>query len=349
MNGYFKKYFFFLLITLSACHDPEMQPDDSLPRYEQGFYIINEGAFMHANASLSYVGKNAVLTKEIYKKANGQALGDIVQDVRLHDGKAFIVVNASNKIVVAGAQTLQHIQNITSEYIKNPRYIRFFGAKAYVSNWGIGADASDDTVLVLDSNSYEVIKRIPVGFVPNFMRIKGHKLYVALQGWYPDINNQVAVIDMETDSLITNITVGDYPGFMELVGNSLYVMCSGGAKTDAAHLAVIDTQTDSSIKMWSLPEGALPYLAQKDGVLYYASGHAIFRWNTQDEVLPENPVIEINDAYIYGMKIVDNALYINAYKDYTGWSDLYVYNLTDNDLTYKIADTGLFSNAILFN
>ena len=340
---------FFLLLGLNACHEPEIQNEDTLHSYEQGFFITSEGLFTHANASLSYVDKNGTLTKEIFKKANKQPLGDIAQDMCLYDGKVFIVVNASHKIVVADAHTLQHIQNIESEDIKNPRYIRIYNEKAYVSNWGVGQDASDDAVLVLDVNTYKLIKRIPVGFVPNFMRIAGHKLYVALQGWSPDINNQITVIDMETDQVLNTITVGDYPGFMELIHTKLYVMCSGKAKSTSANIAVIDTQTDNLEKMWTLSGEVLPYLAKKDRVLYYASGNDIYCWDTGDENLPDNSVIHIDDDHIYGMKVVENYLYINTYKDYTGLSNLYVYDTANNRLAYKIDDTGLFSNSVVFN
>ncbi len=70
--------------------------------YDNGVFILNEGNFFSANASLSYVSNDlATFQNDIFKIVNSPAtLGDVAQSMRFGGDKAFIVVNNSNEVEV---------------------------------------------------------------------------------------------------------------------------------------------------------------------------------------------------------------------------------------------------------
>lgn len=96
--------------------------------------------------------------------------------------------------------------------ILNAWAVRFHptGTRAYVS----GPTGSGDVVSVIDTSTYTVIAKIPVGFSPRSMIVtpSGRHLFVANYG-----GDTITQIDTATNKVVRNITVGKKPhGFQVL-------------------------------------------------------------------------------------------------------------------------------------
>jgi hypothetical protein len=99
----------------------------------QRLIIGNEGSFGTNTASVSIINldKNTVANK-VYKSANGQDLGDVLQSVTKINSCYYLVINNSNKIIVVDSN-FNHIKSITS--LQSPRYIlKVSESQAYVSS-----------------------------------------------------------------------------------------------------------------------------------------------------------------------------------------------------------------------
>ena len=103
-----RKIFFLLnacvfLVSLLVSCKKETPPDDNDIDIttSHGVFIVNEGNFQWSNASITYYNfSNNDYKEDIFKDVNNRPLGDVAQSVCIYNGKAYIVVNNSNKIEI---------------------------------------------------------------------------------------------------------------------------------------------------------------------------------------------------------------------------------------------------------
>jgi hypothetical protein len=341
------RIFTLLLLTatlLSSCTEPEaiIEPKGD---YENGFFVLNEGNFNSGNASLTFISDDyQTIEQEVFKGVNGLGLGDVAQSVFTHEDKAYIIVNNSNKIEVVNRYTMKKITTITGSEINNPRYMVAYNNKAYVSNWGVGEDPDDDSLVVIDLTTDTILSTIDVGFVPNHMVVVDDKLYVEIQGWWSvTIENKVDVIDLTNDTLIKTIEVGSFPNSILEYNNRVYVLSN-------ENITEINTSSDTVTKTVNFPDAVYPSnLVNKDDNLYYVLNMNVYKWNTADPKLPTKPEIEVEKS-IYGLTLNDGLLYVNHYADYTtGESLLNIYNIETKEIIEQSIQTGIWSNSVFFN
>lgn len=171
-----------------------------------GLFILNEGNFMYGNASLSYYDfGSGECMNDVFMRANGAKLGDVAQSMTIHGGKGYVVVNNSGAIYVLDLSTFEVCGIIRG--LVSPRYIHFVSdEKAYVTdlyaarisvvdprtNAVVGSIDTgvhkstermvqygryvfvccwsyDDTILVVDSQTDEIVREIAVGRQPDSM------------------------------------------------------------------------------------------------------------------------------------------------------------------------------------
>ena len=223
--------------TLSGCDLKE--EDAPLGAYAQdAVFISNEGNFGTPNGAVSYYNRSTgKVENEVFQKVNDRVLGDVVQHVSVHNDRAYLVVNNSNKIEVVNANTFQE-----QGAIHNLALPRFFVAlnndKGYVTEWvSYGVKGR---VAVLNLNTLTVTKTIEVDMLPEQLLIAGNKLYVANSA-----GNTVAVINTATDAVEGNISVTGQPNSLALDrSNNLWVL-SGGTKVYNPDWSINEAQSEA--------------------------------------------------------------------------------------------------------
>ncbi|HIP47702.1 MAG TPA: hypothetical protein EYG92_01905 [Lutibacter sp.] len=334
---------FLTILLFSSCVEKE-EIEEPLGDYEHGFFVLNEGNWGSGNASITYLSEDySTLETEVYKTVNIESLGDVAQDVLFHNEKAYIVMNGSDKVVVVNRYTMEHLSVIEGSEIKNPSFMIMYNGKGYLSNWGIGSDASDDTIVVIDLASDTIVNTIPVGFVPNRLAVVNDKLYVELQGWYPNNDSQVEVIDLITNVSIKTIEVGNYPHSLMTYNDKVYVLSNN-------HIIEINTSNDTiSRTLTGGDTDYFNYLTNNGDDLYYSLNNNIYKWNIGEISLPNVEDIELGIS-IYGMKVYNGFLYVNHYADWqTGESLMNIYDTSTKNLIKEGISTGIYSKTVAFN
>lgn len=222
------KLFLFNLVLISCNDNDKPGLEEFLDRYENGIMISSEGNFGDKDGSLSFVaGDYSFASNFLYKEVNGAQLGGLVQSVAFDDENAYIILNDVSTIVVADRYTLEK-KSVIMAGLENPRYMTIFNGKGYITNWGKGADETDDYIAVLDlaSNSIEESSKIALDNGVERILAKDNKLYVSHNGGWSS-NNIISVIDL-VDNSVGEITVNDNPDdiFFTTSGD-LVVLCKG--------------------------------------------------------------------------------------------------------------------------
>lgn len=184
-----------------------------------GMYVLNEGNMGSNKASIDYLdldeNKPTVhYHRNIYSERNPNVvkeLGDVGNDIKIYGSKLWIVVNVSNKVEVATADSCKRITQIN---IPNCRYLAFKDGFAYVSSYvgpvKFDKDAPLGMVYKVDTVDFKKKDSVVVGYQPEALCIVDNKLYVANSGGYraPNYDNTLSEIDLTTFKEIRKIKVG---------------------------------------------------------------------------------------------------------------------------------------------
>ena len=279
-----------------------------------GMYVLNEGNMGSNKASIDYLdldeNKPTVhYLRNIYSERNPNVvkeLGDVGNDIKIYGSKLWIVVNVSNKVEVATADSCKRITQIN---IPNCRYLAFKDGFAYVSSYvgpvKLDKDAPLGMVYKVDTVDFKKKDSVVVGYQPEALCIVDNKLYVANSGGYraPNYDNTLSEIDLTTFKEIRKIKVG---------------------------LNLHHCQVDNYGQIWVTSRGNYNDVPSRIYWLY--KGH-----NQLYEV------IDSIDTPVSGLSIVGDSLYYygSAWNNATATNNI-SYGLI-NVRTHKIIDTNLFS------
>ena len=142
----------------------------------KGFFLLNEGNMGSNKASLDYFDyASGNYCKNIYPELNPtvqKALGDVGNDIQINGDKLFAVINVSHLVEVMDVRLgyvakvdLNSLQVVdTCDVGYQPEEMVVVGNKLYVANsGGYRVPNYDNTVSVIDLNTFTEIKKITVG------------------------------------------------------------------------------------------------------------------------------------------------------------------------------------------
>lgn len=341
--------FISLLFLFGSCTD-NTEITESDGTYENGFFITNEGPFNNGTGTISHVSEDGLATQDVYKTENNADLGNIVQSMHLAGDKAYIVVNNSNKVVVANRNTMKTITEIKGIHVESPRYFISNNGKGFLSNWGDPSNPSDDFISVIDLNSDQILTTISVGEGPENMLINNNFLYVNLEGGYGH-NNKLVVIDTKELKVLKNLTVGYAPNSLkeDLAGNT-WVLCGGKPGWTEMETAgeLIKISSDNEILSsfdFELSEHP-QHLTLLNDAIFYNLGNQVYKMSISDLTLPEVPLKGIEGSF-YFMTGHGGEIFATDAKDYQSEGYLYIYNAANGALL-KTFRTGIIPGWIAF-
>lgn len=218
-----KIYRFLLLLgvcaALCAC---DTASNDEITQASPGTYILNNGNWGSNDSNIGiYNPSDKTFIADAFKTANGQALGDLGQDIIRHGEDIYIAVNGSQTIFVTDTdlKIKQQINADNDGQRLSPRYFATLGNKVYVTYYeGFIGEISDDYSIKLCS----------VGPNPEGIAVAGKDLYVANSGGmiYPEYNNTVSVVSSSTLTERSVIEVNVNPIKVEASSDGAYVYVS---------------------------------------------------------------------------------------------------------------------------
>lgn len=325
------RYFLFILLLLTSCkkHD---KVDDLLYPMPNGLFICNEGNFMYGNATLSiYDPTTKAVQNQVYaRRNNGVTIGDVFQSMKIIDGKGFMVVNNSQKIIVIDPETYEHVGKITD--LTSPRYIEVVSDnKIYVS------DLYGNVIHIVDPKILKVTGTINIGKGTEQMVKFGSHVFAC--SWAS--GNKIYRIDTRTDALVDEITVTKQPNSMVLDKNGkIWVLSDGGYYLQPsgqviAKLTRIDAETFTIEQEYEFSDikyspSRLSINGSGDTIYFINGGYksniskaepnlnGVYKMSIESDVLPSEPFIaEVNRLfYALGIDPKTDEIYIGDAIDY---------------------------------
>ncbi|RMF22187.1 MAG: hypothetical protein D6765_14620 [Bacteroidetes bacterium] len=290
-----------LTLLLGRC-SKEGDPVPGQP-FDEGLFILNEGPFQNGTGTLSFWDRNTgEVRHKVFQEANdGLQLGNIVQSMTLFGGKAYIVVNNSERVVVADARTLK-LDTILQGF-EFPRYLMPVNDSiAYVSQWKLDGDTRRGNVAVLNLRTLRIEKHILTGEGTENLLLHRGKVYAANEGFLGR-DSTLAVIDPQTHTLEKKIVVGDNPhSLAEDRHGALWVICRGHTADFSnpddprnTPSRLVRLENDQIAAVFEMETGAGNLLIHPDGErLFFTRGGftgRIFLHHIEQDALSPEPLL----------------------------------------------------------
>lgn len=243
--------FIILFISLMANYPAEAQ------KTLRGIYVINEGAFLQGNASVTrYDAASGSVTQNVFFAKNGRPLGDVANSASIIGDYLYVVVNNSHTVEVAGINDLASVARIEIDDTNggSPRQLlQVDENRAFVTN------LFDNSISVINLTTNTVTGTFPVAGFPEGLVMAGGKVFVALSGLGG--GNSVAVVDPVAMEVTNTLEVGDNPQVIRVHSNgTVWVLCTGDygfdenfnydpARETFGEIHIIDPEQESTVRI----------------------------------------------------------------------------------------------------
>jgi DNA-binding beta-propeller fold protein YncE len=326
-------------IWLAACvkDKPANPVTDGASTATHKVYVVCEGSLGNGNSSLGlYDLEKEQVYDDVYKAANNMELGDVFQSITEIDGRLFLCINNSDKILVIDKSNHQLIATIP---VAKPRYILpISSTKAYVSTLFSNKVFVINPQTLLQTGIIETPALNPEG-----MLLHNGSAYICC---WDTASDKIFKINPATDKIEQEIAVaGRAPQeILEDKDHNLWVLSGNQYKGKTSALTCIDGTNDLRIKSYQFAAKADPikpvFNSTKD-ILYfievnYNGGIAyngIYKMPVYDAELPSQPLIAAKEYQYYWALSIEPAtgnIYVGDPKGFVQKGTVAVYDANGN-------------------
>ena len=300
--------------------------------YENGIFIVNEGNFNWANASVTFIENQAnTVVQNIFSKSNNRSLGDVAESMSICAGKGYIVMNNSNRIEVVSLKDFKSAGTITG--LNSPRYLQIIDStKAYATNL-------QNCISILDLKTNTVSGTIQTsGWTENLIRYDKYVLVTSV-GRFSETsakrNPQLLVIDTEKDMIVDSIKSGKDPvGLVIDKKQKVWILCSGGYDhSEPPSLMRVNPELRVVEKVFVFSDNtSVPgrlCMNPSGDTMYFLKG-GVYQMPVTATTLPSQPLIQSEGRLLYGLDIHPRTgrIYVTDAKDYVQNGSAYQYTVS---------------------
>ena len=311
---------FTLIAFFQACKGENPDPEQPIT-FQKGVFIINEGNFQQGNASLDFYNPEGdSVIKNVFSTENERPLGDLLQSMAIHNEKAYLVVNNSQKIEVLDVDTLSSQQTITG--FTSPRYfLAVDDNDAYVT------DLFGNEISVVDLNTFAIKDKIALPGWTEAMLIADDVVWVTNLG-----REYIYLIDPVKDAVTDSVKIGLGANSMLIDKDGmLWVLAEGDSFNGiAGGLYKIDPQkreTILSLDMTTADYATELNISPDGSKLYYLNGD-VLEMSVSDTELPQQVFISADNRNLYGLGVDPETgeIYVSDVIDFVQSSSIFRYN-----------------------
>ncbi|MDN4166293.1 hypothetical protein QWY31_12330 [Cytophagales bacterium LB-30] len=322
-------YFFLFILSLAFACTPE---ENTTPRgkYQNGFFIRNEGNFTDADGEISFFDfESQEVLNRVYASENGQDYTGILQKIRVF-GNTTILVDNLGKVETVQTNTFTRLA--ANEEFTNPRDALFADAHLVVADWGpYDENYNNPTSFLafLNPSSLTVTKQITIDSRPESLLLVNGEVWVATSA--STSLSIVSPVDFEVEKLELPLA----PSQVQLdASGKVWAMSSAGMlwKINPQIRTIENTISLSGLAPKS-PNGSFAFNEAGDKLYFMTSEYdEFFALSSHVFELSLNqaqpvPQLIAEGANWAGLMIKDEVLYIADNNNYQGNGFVHLYTL----------------------
>lgn len=327
------KHLKLLALALIAALSFASCDNDEIPEGNPNILVLNNGNWGANDANiLGYDSRTDTSMPFLFKKANGQQLGDLGQDIIAVGDKLYIAVNGSQVIFVTDRDLhiIERIEATANGTRLSPRSLCCVDKKVYVTYY-------EGYLGEINTKDYSV-RTTAVGNSPEGLAYADGRIFVANSGGalYPDYDKTISVVDAKSFTEVQKIDVNLNPQNIvaSADGRSLYVNSFGNYADVPALVQCISIDgADYSVSSLEYTD-VKAITAGKDNDLYVVTGGYDENWQVQGTVNVYNmkdrkqtAVFPDAIANFYSISYSGGNVFVGT-SDYQTNGDVYMYDRT---------------------
>ncbi len=301
-------------------------------------FVLNEGAFGSANASVDFYNTQTdTIIENVFNLQTEGFLGDVAQSIQKVDDRIYIVVNNSSTIKCIDACSFELIGEITG--LNSPRYLLpITTSKAYVS------DLFNTTLSIVNLQTFTVDSVIPIGSNSEHMLLKDKTAYVSA----PD-NHKIYLLDVNSDQITDSISTLPYPSYLAFDNTqNIWVFCAGTTWPSTVNGGMQAYNLNDLTLSFSeeLPPSYPAKMAFNDdfSALYFTH-NGVEKLSLSSENI--DPFISASEfMFLYGLDVHQNHVYLTDAKDFNSQGEVVVFD--ENKTKVSSFKTGIAPNSFVF-
>jgi hypothetical protein len=329
-------YFLLLVIVVFSCTKSPIRvvnpPNPPLPpnsTFENGVFVVNEGGYLHGNASITFITPKDSVEQNIFESQNNRSLGDVAESMQVFNDSGFILVNNSDKIEVVSLKDFKSVKSIVDG--NSPRFMAIVNpTKAYVTNM-------KQDISVINLSTLAIEKSIHTGTWTESLIQYNNYMFVSSIGIMNQTTSQrnacILVINIKSDQITDSIKTGKEPTCMVMdKKNKIWVLCTGGYDHyEPPTLLRIDPTLMLIEKTYTFPNqtdtpSRLCINSGKDTLYFLDNG--VYQMPVSSTAIPSAPFIATSGHLFYGLGIHPSSgnIFVTDAKDYVQKGSVYQYN-----------------------
>ncbi|RYZ51309.1 MAG: hypothetical protein EOP49_12030 [Sphingobacteriales bacterium] len=294
--------------------------------------IVSEGSLGNGNGQLDlYLSEKDSLYLDVSGKQNNQPLGDVFQSLSFIDGRYFLAINNSDRIIVLNKE----FQLLSQIPVTKPRYILPVGGeRAYVSGLFTNKLQIINTSSLALTGTIELPRNNPEGLLT-----WGEHVFLAT---WDTASNRIYKISTASNKLVDSFLISGYAPQEILLDKEgkLWVLAGNVVKGKVASLTRLDPADGQTLATYQFPAAADPmrpvFNRTRDTLHFievnYTGGtqhNGIFRMPIHDLQLPSIPFIAAGQfQYFWGLGINpwNGDIYVGDPKGFIQKGSVHIYS-----------------------
>ena len=307
-----------------------------------GVFILNEGNMTTENGSLIYISPEGQLYDRVYNSSNGTDLGNVTQDLFIHNGKMYIISqNGRKNPVGTGFENDGMLVVANSETLKKEASYNYELSGLY---WPTHiAVLDDENIFIRDNYGVHLFNSTTkdVTLITGTTGAKKNRMAVANNKVFASIGTKLVVLEKGMTDVTQTIDMGaTISGVIKSKDGNIWVSTTGTpnkiSKVSSSSYSVIKAN-EIAVGKVSAGAGATPGITAKGDTLYYSNASTtiyrhIFSTGESKEMVNAKTLVS-NANIVYNNIAVHprtGKVYLNTIKAY-GW-DFLINNISVFDL-----------------
>jgi hypothetical protein len=328
-NKFLTYLFASVLLTVASCSDDDITSTNQETSYS-GILIANEGSFTKPDATVDFLSSDLSASKsDIYTLGNNENLGNVLQTIGFKGTNAYLVLNASNQIVIANRFNFKKNATITSN-LDNPRYIAFSESQYYVSNnnffgtkkLNIYNNADNTFIKSINFDRYAE-KVVEVG--GNIVLQTDGVAYDASNNYseYPT-GHTITVVKPSTNAVDKTIILPDSGIIRDLASYEGFAYALSSTDTNSYIYKI--NPVDGSFTTTTLAGVSAQKLRMDSGYFYFLDvANKVYSKTIFPDTSAVKTLFTAPGYGSYGFDIIDSKIFVSD-ASFTGESTSYIYN-----------------------
>ena len=316
-----------LFILFNGCKN-SISPIE--PEIEELIFVACEGNFGASNGSIYTIDNNGEV-KHI------QEIGDVVQSLKVHNNKLFVIINNSHLIkiydITKDGLRLPGIEISTNN--SSPRELVIVNDKVYFTNW------NTKDIKVLNLFNYSIESSISVDGLPESIISDGSYLWTGIM-MNEDYSSadKVVKIDINTNSIVETYDVGLGPTSLIIDNNIIYIARTyydkdynsfyGSTKIDGSNI---------EIKNYGSGIACGGSILKFNNEIYRSYNGGIAPLNNNLDIRESAKIGSYEYSQVYSTKIIGDYIYFGI-TNYANLNEVKVVDINGNEISSY--DVGLF-------